>query len=886
MKFSSFVALATTAVVTLLSGSAEAQQPVSNFYPVQGAISVTGNVVRRMPLQTLASDRPDIFNMFILALLDMQTNKAETDPLSYYQIAGIHGVPFIPWQETSVSTQDPTTGYCTHISVLFATWHRPYLALFEERLVKHAVYVASKFKGSQAARWQAAAKNVRLPYWDWAATDLQARQPAQLKASTVTVTRPGAGGVPETATIANPLYQYQFKNNSLRQQYFRNQFQNSAYTRRQPPDSTLSSSNNAAVDAAMNRDYSSRRAATYALFSIPDFSDFSGTMRNVNGSPNSWNSVESVHNGVHVNAGGQWGHMTAVAYSAFDPIFWMHHCQIDRLIAMYQAVHPGRLMSPRLASGNFARQVSGNDTDDINTPLAPFRHPNGNYFTSNDVSYADSIWNFGYQYTEVPVSYKGNPSGLSAFTTSQVNALYRDSTTSSKIKRDGGLKHREWICHMTYNAAELPSSAAVEIYFDKPSANGNGSYVPSGTGSIPKPTESPKYTNDTTPYTSTLSPDAFYCGSASMLRDPDVKHMMKMDVNGAVYMSEALLEAGCPSLEPEDVVPFLKSRLRYIIRVGGVDEYPLSKMPSLKVGVSSAPVEYPAALDKLPTYGVFETHYDITELMKCGFTLLDKDLVDSVVAPVIEKAVSSVVGGVTSILGGLDGLLPTDTPVSTSCSEEATATPTVEPTYVPEAESTSCTEEATHVPTSVPVAKPTYVPSSSVEPESEPTHTAEPESTSCTEEATVLPTHTASDVTSSPVSKPTVLPVSEEPTESTTCTDEPTHVPTSAPVAEPTYVPSSSVEPESKPTYTAEPESTSCTEEATVLPTYTATGVSSVPVAAEPTYVPTSVQTVTVTKYTTLCPAACTETGNGVVTTAWTSVYTNIPVPSDYKVYH
>jgi tyrosinase len=711
--------------------------------------------------------------------------------------------------------------------------------------VKHAVYVASKFKGSQAARWQAAAKNVRLPYWDWAATDLQARQPAQLKASTVTVTRPGAGGVPETATIANPLYQYQFKDNTLRQRYFRNQFQNSAYTRRQPPDSTLSSNNNAAVDAAMNRDYSSRRAATYALFSIPDFSDFSGTMRNVNGSPNSWNSVESVHNGVHVNAGGQWGHMTAVAYSAFDPLFWMHHCQIDRLIAMYQAVHPGRVISPRLASGNFARQVSGSDTDDINTPLAPFRHPNGSYFTSNDVSSADSIWNFGYQYTEVPVSYKGNPSGLSAFTTSQINTLYRDSTTSSKIKRDGGLKHREWICHMTYNAAELPSSAAVEIYFDKPSDNGNGSYVPSGTGSIPKPTESPKFTNGTTPYTSTLSPDAFYCGSASILRDPDVKHMMKMDVNGAVYMAEALLEAGCPSLEPKDVVPFLKSRLRYIIRVGGVEEYPLSKMPSLKVGVSSAPVEYPAALDKLPTYGVFETHYDITELMKCGFTLLDKGLVDSIVAPPIKEAVSSVVGGVTSILGGLGGLLPTDTPVSTSCSEEATATPTVEPTYVPESESTSGTEEAT-----------------------------------------VMPTYTASDVTSFPISEPTVLPVSEEPTESTTCTDEPTHVPTSVSVAEPTYVPSSSVEPESEPTHTAEPESTSCTEEATVLPTYTATGVSSVPVAAEPTYVPTSVQTVTITKYTTACPAACTETGNGVVTTAWTSVFTNIPVPSGYKVYH
>lgn len=251
-------------------------------------------------------------------------SKPETDSLSYYQISGIHGVPFIPWQETSVSSQDNTLGYCTHNSPLFSTWHRPYLSLFEQRLVQHAMYEASKFKGSEAARWKAAAQQLRLPYWDWAASDLQSRQPPQLTASTVSIRRAGAGGVPESVTVHNPLREYQFRDNTLRRRYFRQQFANSAFTRRQPANSRLTSSNMALVDSTMNQQYSSRRSQTYGLFTIPSFNEFSSTQDLANGAPNSWNSVESIHNLVHVSVGGQWGHMTSVPYSAvcFLSPFW------------------------------------------------------------------------------------------------------------------------------------------------------------------------------------------------------------------------------------------------------------------------------------------------------------------------------------------------------------------------------------------------------------------------------------------------------------------------------------------------------------------------------------------------------------------------------------
>jgi tyrosinase len=52
---------------------------------------------------------------------------------SYFQIGGIHGLPYVSWD---AENPDPVSdngwrGYCTHGSVLFPTWHRPYMMLYE-----------------------------------------------------------------------------------------------------------------------------------------------------------------------------------------------------------------------------------------------------------------------------------------------------------------------------------------------------------------------------------------------------------------------------------------------------------------------------------------------------------------------------------------------------------------------------------------------------------------------------------------------------------------------------------------------------------------------------------------------------------------------------------
>lgn len=55
---------------------------------------------------------------------------------SFFSIAGIHGLPSVAWDDAVGQTPfDPNSGqwggYCTHGSVVFPTWHRPYVMLYE-----------------------------------------------------------------------------------------------------------------------------------------------------------------------------------------------------------------------------------------------------------------------------------------------------------------------------------------------------------------------------------------------------------------------------------------------------------------------------------------------------------------------------------------------------------------------------------------------------------------------------------------------------------------------------------------------------------------------------------------------------------------------------------
>ncbi len=53
--------------------------------------------------------------------------------------------------------------------------------------------------------------------------------------------------------------------------------------------------------------------------------------------------LENIHNGVHMWVGGT---MQNIETAAYDPLFWAHHCMIDRLWYLWQLDHPGVVLPP------------------------------------------------------------------------------------------------------------------------------------------------------------------------------------------------------------------------------------------------------------------------------------------------------------------------------------------------------------------------------------------------------------------------------------------------------------------------------------------------------------------------------------------------------------
>jgi len=197
----------------LLSATAMYSATAAPLEERDSTISVTGvpnnGVQTRMELRTMQREHPDMFNVYLLGLQDFM-KVDQTDPMSFYQIAGIHGRPYTPWSGVSSSggSGGYGGGYCTHTSNLFLPWHRPYLAVYEQALYQHVQTVAARFTGSDKTKYQNAAANFRIPYWDWAA----APPCAECQAWPLLVSQQYTSVNTPTGqqTIINPLFRYDF----------------------------------------------------------------------------------------------------------------------------------------------------------------------------------------------------------------------------------------------------------------------------------------------------------------------------------------------------------------------------------------------------------------------------------------------------------------------------------------------------------------------------------------------------------------------------------------------------------------------------------------------------------------------------------------------------
>ena len=340
-----------TKPVATVPHASEALQLLEERASTFAITGVPGTVYPRLEIRQMFDQRPNQFTLLLLALQQFQA-QPQSNQLSYYQIAGIHGVPRQNWDGVAQGPQSSgTDGYCTHDSVLFPAWHRAYLALFEQEFMTIVNSIAASFtNAAQRATMQSAASQMRFPYWDWAAQPPSGRPTLPLVVSSqyINVTQPNGS----TAQILNPLYTQKFASTSG---LVYSPFVNWPYTLRYPnSDAASATSVEANATSAFENIRASLQDQIYQLFSTcTDYLHFSNDDAG-SSSTSCSNSLEGIHNTVHDVAGGgtstiSGGHMTYLSEAAFDPIFWLHHMNVDRFFALWQAINPNSYGASQVA---------------------------------------------------------------------------------------------------------------------------------------------------------------------------------------------------------------------------------------------------------------------------------------------------------------------------------------------------------------------------------------------------------------------------------------------------------------------------------------------------------------------------------------------------------
>lgn len=122
------------------SEAADAGKP-HVYYPIQGPpvkgvakadVTATTPVPLRQNIDTWSTNPENEKQVkLFVAALDRFQRIDPHDRDSYFQIAGIHGQPNVPWDEPIEEAAAKGKGYCTHNNILFPIWHRAYLSLYE-----------------------------------------------------------------------------------------------------------------------------------------------------------------------------------------------------------------------------------------------------------------------------------------------------------------------------------------------------------------------------------------------------------------------------------------------------------------------------------------------------------------------------------------------------------------------------------------------------------------------------------------------------------------------------------------------------------------------------------------------------------------------------------
>ncbi|KAJ4293812.1 hypothetical protein N0V88_005325 [Collariella sp. IMI 366227] len=280
------------------------------------------------------------------------------------------------------------------------------------------VTIATRYTSDLQPEYVAAAQTLRQPYWDWAA---EPTLPPAVNYAHVTVR--GPRGLVE---MANPLYTYRFQRPAV-ELGFGGALAEYTETIRcvscEEPISNFTKANEQLW--AVEEDLTSE---VYDVFTRTE--------------TDGWrvSDFEDPHNLIHAEAACN-GTFADINWAAFDPLFMLHHCNVDRLVAMWQAIHYDDALFPGTENSTGQYGTPVNTTISANSPLKPFFDETMAFHTSHSVA---NITTFGYTYPELP-AWRMPLEARASHVRAHVNSLYgRGSNGLSQTR--------------TWNKAGLPVS--------------------------------------------------------------------------------------------------------------------------------------------------------------------------------------------------------------------------------------------------------------------------------------------------------------------------------------------------------------------------------------------------------------------------------------------
>jgi len=282
---------------------------------------------------------------------------------------------------------------------------------------------------------------------------------------------------------------------------------------------------------------------------------------------------------VRVGGFGPSGNMTSVAVAAFDPIFYLHHAQIDRVVVTWYNRH----------------QKWATDGKD----LTPFWRTQTTYWVSPTIIDPTTVFNYSYRLgaleamaddekvsAEVPIENPAhNPAGHNPVEVSDdQRAQSAEDSGSGRLQTVD-----EWSVSVKCKKFELGGSFSVFIFLGEVPADPKQWLTdPAFAGTFDV------FANET--------PEE--CGNC-IDRADQILH-------GFVYVNDAILKrSGKDSLDPRVVLPYLKSNLNWRVQKANGEVAKFSEVPSLEVTVLVTPFTLSPG-SKIPVAGEPHYYHDVT----------------------------------------------------------------------------------------------------------------------------------------------------------------------------------------------------------------------------------------------------------------------------------